>query len=60
MSKLVADREKDIEFATALLGAELVSPEVLLSRADLLDQPGAVIGRVQDAIRRCARAAGYG
>jgi hypothetical protein len=38
VSKLVAGREKDLEFAAALLRERLVDPAVLLARIDLLDR----------------------
>lgn len=52
VSKLVAGREKDREFATALIRAGLVDPKVLRERAELLSQPGGVIRRVRDSIGR--------
>ena len=57
ISKLVAGREKDLEFATALIGAGLVDAEALVERAGMLPVPGAVIRRVREAIGRCARRA---
>ncbi|MBI4260435.1 MAG: hypothetical protein HY658_07700 [Actinobacteria bacterium] len=39
VSKLVAGREKDFEFARALLDARLVRAETLLERAELLPPP---------------------
>lgn len=54
VSKLVAGREKDFEFATALIRADLVDPEILLQRADLLPVPGAVVRRVRDRVDRRA------
>jgi hypothetical protein len=57
VSKLVAGREKDLEFAVALIRANLVDPEVLLERSALLPTPGAVIRRVRDTIQRLARRA---
>jgi hypothetical protein len=39
VSKLVAQREKDIRFAVALIGADLISHAVLQERAGLLDDP---------------------
>jgi hypothetical protein len=57
ISKLVAGREKDLDFATALLGAGLVDQETLVDRAGLLPVPGGVIRRVRGAIDRCARRA---
>lgn len=53
VSKLVAGREKDVEFAEALLRAALVNAHTLRERADLLPKPGAVIKRVQTSIKRC-------
>lgn len=46
VSKLVAFREKDREFAAALLLAGLVDPEVLRERIGLLDAPGALASRM--------------
>jgi hypothetical protein len=60
VSKLVAGREKDLEFATALISARLVDPDVLLERAELLPAPGAVIRRVRESIGRRVRDAGRG
>lgn len=54
VSKLVAGRGKDFDFANALTGAGLVSPKTLAERADLLPMPGAVVKRVRDSIRRLA------
>lgn len=56
VSKLVAGRPKDLEFATALLAAGLVEVDVLRARADELPGPRAVADRVHAAITRCARA----
>jgi len=55
VSKLVAGRDKDRDFATALLAAGLISKQVLMDRADMLDVPGAVIKRVRTLIMRCAK-----
>lgn len=57
VSKLVAGREKDFEFAVALIGARLVDAGVLEERVRLLGEPGAVIDRVTAALRRCVRRA---
>jgi hypothetical protein len=57
ISKLVAGREKDFDFATALIRADLVDPEVLRGRTRMLDQPGGVIRRVSDSISRCVQRA---
>ena len=51
----IAFRDKDRDFATALLAAELISKQVLMDRADMLDMPGAVIKRVRTLIMRCAK-----
>ena len=40
VSKLVANRPKDLAFASALIHAELVSPDLLLARAKLLPDSG--------------------
>lgn len=58
VAKLVAGREKDVEFTTALLEARLVSAEILYERADALDQVQAVRHRVQDLITRCVAKSG--
>ena len=52
VSKLVAGRQKDIEFAKALLESGLISASLLVERAELLDMPRAVINRVRSAIIR--------
>jgi hypothetical protein len=57
VSKLVAGREKDVDFATALIGAHLVDPATLVERAVTLPLPGGAIRRVGEAIGRCARRA---
>ena len=54
VAKLWANREKDREFAAALLRAGLINAAVLLERVDLVDQPEAVRERVRRTIRRCA------
>ncbi len=53
VSKLVAGREKDVSFATALIEHHFVAVETLHERAELLDQPNAVVRRVRDLIVRC-------
>ena len=55
ISKLVAGRDKDYEFASALIAAQLVDVETLQERAVDLPVPGAVVRRVQASILRCAR-----
>lgn len=60
ISKLVAGRHKDLEFATALIRASLVDPEILLERAMLLPVPGAVIKRVRESIGRRVKQAREG
>ncbi|MEO6494977.1 MAG: DUF6036 family nucleotidyltransferase [Ilumatobacteraceae bacterium] len=57
ISKLVAGREKDFDFATALIGAGLVDTELLRERATTLPVPGGVVRRVSDSISRCDRRA---
>lgn len=57
VSKLVAGREKDIEFAISLIRAGLVDSDTLFERAGKLDEPGAVIKRVRSSITRCTRRA---
>jgi len=39
VAKLVAGRMKDLEFADALLHAELIAPDTLVARAQMLEQP---------------------
>lgn len=50
VSKLVAGRQKDVEFAEALLGGGLVDVVLLEQRARMLNAPRAVIGRRRIAI----------
>jgi hypothetical protein len=57
ISKLVAGRRKDIEFAQALIAADLIDVTTLLERAEALPRPRPVISSVIDAINRCARTA---
>lgn len=54
VAKLVAGREKDFDFATALLKHGLVDAQTLKSRAKLLERPDAVKARVLENIDRCA------
>ena len=54
IAKLVAGREKDFEFASALLAADLVDATVLEERAVTIDRPRAVIDRVLERIGRCS------
>ncbi len=56
VSKLVAGRQKDIEFATALIECEFVAAAILHDRAEMLDQPNAVVRRVRALIVRCTPA----
>lgn len=53
VSKLVAEREKDLTFATALIEHGFVATATLHERAELLDQPNAAIRRVRDLIVPC-------
>jgi hypothetical protein len=53
VSKLVAGRDKDLTFAAALIEHGFVVSAILHERAELLDQPNAVIRRVRDLIHRC-------
>ena len=48
ISKLVAGREKDFAFAAALIRADLVDPDVLFQRAELLPSIPAVKRRVRE------------
>lgn len=52
VSKLVAGRAKDIEFTDALIEHGLVAVATLRQRAEMLDQPRAVIRRVLSRIER--------
>lgn len=52
VSKLVAGREKDITFAAALLEHGFVTAATLHERAELLNQPNAVIRRVRALVTR--------
>ncbi len=58
VAKLVAGREKDFDYATALLSRALIEVETLKERIAALDQPGAVKGRVLANVDRCARESG--
>lgn len=53
VSKLVAGREKDITFAAARIEHDFVAVATLRERAEMLDQPIAVIRRVHNLISRC-------
>lgn len=52
VSKLVAGRQKDIEFANALLEVNLVSAKILLERTEMLEVPRSIINRVRSTISR--------
>lgn len=52
LAKLVAGREKDYEFADALIASGLVDPEVLLDRVDDLPVVGAIQRRVRTFIEK--------
>lgn len=52
LSKLVANREKDIEFTDAVIAARLVDVERLIELAATLPIPEGVRRRVQATIRR--------
>ena len=52
LAKLVAGREKDLEFAEALIANGLIDPEVLLERVDDLPVVGAIHRRVRNFIER--------
>jgi hypothetical protein len=54
ISKLAAGREKDFEFASALLAARLIEPATLAARAALLPGPAAIGNRVIKWIGRTA------
>ncbi len=60
MAKLVAGRQKDVEFATALIEVELIDVRTLTARVELLSGPNVVKDRVRALIQACARTAGYG
>jgi hypothetical protein len=57
VAKLVAGREKDLSFATALIAHDLVDPATLKERAATIDRPGAVVTAVIDRISGCVRRA---
>lgn len=52
LSKLVANREKDIEFADAVIAAHLVGVEGLIELAAALPVPEGVRRRVRATIQR--------
>lgn len=52
VSKLVAGRQKDLDFGKSLIEAGLISATILAERAEMLEQPRAVIIRVLSAISR--------
>jgi hypothetical protein len=52
IAKLVAGREKDFDFAAALLKRGQVEAETLLLRVEDLPVPGAVQRRIQKFIQR--------
>jgi hypothetical protein len=54
IAKLVAGRDKDHEFTSALIKAELVDVELLKRRAETINRPRVVIERVLARIDRCA------
>jgi hypothetical protein len=54
VAKLVAGREKDLSFASALLRERLVEEAVLHDRVDLIPRPKAIQERVHRFIRRCS------
>jgi hypothetical protein len=54
VSKLVAGREKDFEFARALLATGLIDVDSLLARAELLPGPPAIRNRVLRSVRQIA------
>lgn len=60
IAKLVAGREKDSEFAVALLRCDLINVRTLLARLDLLDTIAAKRDSVRASIEACARSAGLG
>lgn len=54
IAKLVASREKDLEFAAALIAADLIQVRTLFDRVEVLGQPEAVRVRIRRSIQRCA------
>lgn len=52
VSKLVAYRPKDVDFAAALLRQKLVDPDVLVERIELLPLPTAVRDRLRAWVKR--------
>jgi len=59
IAKLVASREKDLEFTSALISSDLIQARTLLDRTEVLDQPEAVRVRVRSSIRKCTTRAGH-
>ena len=59
IGELVAGRDKDFDFASALIRAGLINPDVMDSRAEAPDQPMAVIKRVRQRIERGVRLADH-
>ena len=57
VSKLVAGRPKDLEFAEALLAVGMVEESVLVERAATIDRPDEIIRVVRGRIVRCAKRA---
>ncbi|MBA2280917.1 MAG: hypothetical protein H0W25_06730 [Acidimicrobiia bacterium] len=55
LAKLVAGREKDLEFATALLSADLIDDTLLVQRSLDLPVLPPILERVRHTIQRCAR-----
>jgi len=53
IAKLYAGREKDLEFAIALIRENLVDTRLLVERAGMLSEPEAVRERVRSYIERC-------
>lgn len=51
-AKLVAYRAKDVDFAAALLREQLVDPDVLIERIELLPSPAAVKDRLRALVSR--------
>jgi hypothetical protein len=60
VAKLVANREKDREFATALIEVDLIQVRTLLERVEQLDEIEAVKDRTRRAVQTCAADAGCG
>jgi hypothetical protein len=53
VAKLVAGREKDLSFATALLAHDIIDPALLRERATTIAKPETVVQAILNRIDRC-------